>query len=90
MHAGTIKSYSDETGYGFISISSHLKQELGMSLERDLFFHASSVAGQGFVKLELLPGDTVTFETRSTPRGPQAINVKVVHRQELGSGTATT
>ncbi len=60
---GTIISKRDQ-GFGFI------KPEEG---EKDVFFHATSVQGEGFD--EINEGDTVTFDIEEGPKGPAAANV---------------
>lgn len=61
---GTIKKLIDK-GFGFIAVEGQ---------EKDLFFHSKSLVGVQFA--ELKEGDTVTFETETTPKGPAAINVQ--------------
>lgn len=61
---GTIKTLTDKR-YGFISIEGQ---------EKNLFFHSNSLVGVQFN--ELREGDTVSFETEESPKGPNAVNVK--------------
>jgi len=61
---GTIKTLTDK-GYGFISIEGQ---------EKNVFFHSNSLVGVQFN--ELREGDTVSFETEESPKGPNAVNVK--------------
>jgi cold shock protein len=61
---GTVKWFSEEKGYGFIS-----PDEGG----EDLFVHYSNIEGGGFRSLE--EGERVTYEVTESRRGPQAINV---------------
>lgn len=61
---GTIKKLT-ERGFGFIAVEGQ---------EKDLFFHSKSLVGVQFT--ELKEGDTVSFETETTDKGPAAINVK--------------
>lgn len=63
---GTIKSLTDK-GFGFIS------QE---GQDKDLFFHQTSLVGVLFDELKV--GDTVTFETEQSDKGPRATNVQRV------------
>ncbi len=62
---GVIKKIIADKGFGFITAE---------GLEKDLFFHNSSLVGVEFN--ELHEGDTVTFDTEETPKGLSAKNVK--------------
>jgi cold shock protein len=64
MAQGTVKWFSDEKGYGFIS-----PDEGG----EDLFVHHTGIAGSGFKSLE--EGQKVTYEAAQGRRGIQAENV---------------
>ena len=61
---GTVKWFSEEKGYGFIS-----PDEGG----EDLFVHYSNIEGGGFRSLE--EGERVTYEVTESRRGPQAVKV---------------
>lgn len=61
---GTIKKVTDK-GFGFISAE-------GMA--KDLFFHSNSLVGVAFD--DLREGDTVSFETEESQKGPSAVNVQ--------------
>ena len=61
---GTVKWFSAEKGYGFIS------REDG---EGDVFVHFSAIQEEGFRTLE--EGQRVSFEIVEGTRGPQAQNV---------------
>jgi CspA family cold shock protein len=67
MATGTVKWFSNEKGYGFISPADG---------SADVFVHFSSVQGDGYKTL--LEGAEVEFETEAGPKGPQAQNVRVV------------
>ena len=64
MATGTVKWFSDDKGYGFIT-----PDEGG----RDLFVHYSGVAGDGFKSLP--EGAKVTYEEEAGDKGPKAVNV---------------
>ena len=61
---GTIKKIMPQ-GFGFIAVEGRSK---------DLFFHSNSLVGVSFN--ELREGDTVSFDTEDTPKGPSAVNVQ--------------
>jgi CspA family cold shock protein len=63
---GTVKWFSDEKGFGFIS------REGG----DDVFVHHTGIAGEGYKSLK--EGQTVEFELTQGPKGAQASNVKPV------------
>lgn len=61
---GTIKTLTDK-GFGFITAEGQ---------EKELFFHSSALVGVTFD--ELRQGDTVSFETEASEKGPRAVNVQ--------------
>lgn len=63
MAQGTVKWFSPEKGYGFIS------QDNG----EDVFVHYTGIVGEGFRTLE--QGQRVQFEITDGRKGPQASNV---------------
>ena len=63
---GTVKWFSDEKGYGFIS------REGG----EDVFVHFSGISGVGFKSLA--EGQQVEFEVTQGKKGPQATDVRPV------------
>jgi CspA family cold shock protein len=65
MATGTVKWFSDEKGFGFITPDDGSK---------DLFVHQTAIEGEGF--RTLAEGAKVSFESESDPKGPRAINVQ--------------
>ena len=64
MAQGTVKWFSEDKGYGFITPDDGGK---------DLFVHFSGIAGTGFKSLE--EGAKVSYEATQGQRGMQAENV---------------
>jgi CspA family cold shock protein len=67
MATGTVKWFSDQKGYGFITPDENGK---------DLFVHHSAIVGDGYRSLE--DGARVSFEAEVGPKGPQAVNVRQI------------
>ena len=66
MATGTVKWFSNDKGYGFIT-----PDEGG----EDLFVHFSAIAGGGFKTL--VEAAKVSFEVTQGQKGPQATDVQV-------------
>ena len=64
MARGTVKWFSDQKGYGFITPEDGTK---------DLFVHHTAIKGEGFKSLQ--DGQAVEFQVTSGPKGPQATEV---------------
>jgi cold shock protein len=64
MATGTVKWFSDDKGFGFIT-----PDEPG----KDLFVHFSGIAGDGF--RTLAEGARVQYDAEQGPKGPAAVNV---------------
>jgi CspA family cold shock protein len=67
MATGTVKWFSDEKGFGFIT-----PDESG----KDLFVHHTGIAGEGFKTLQ--EGARVSYESENGPKGPSARNVTLI------------
>jgi len=65
MAIGTVKWFSAEKGYGFIT-----PEDGG----RDVFVHFSGIVGEGHRSLD--EGERVSFESEDGEKGPRAIDVK--------------
>ncbi|MCL4801717.1 MAG: cold-shock protein [Burkholderiales bacterium] len=65
MATGTVKWFSEEKGYGFITPEGGGK---------DLFAHHTAIQMSGFKTLK--EGQRVEFEVRDGQKGPQAANIK--------------
>jgi cold shock protein len=66
MATGTVKWFSNDKGYGFITPDGG---------GEDLFVHFSAIAGSGFKTLD--EGAKVSFEVTQGQKGPQATDVQV-------------
>ena len=64
MATGTVKWFSDDKGFGFITPSDGSK---------DVFVHHNNIQGSGFKSLA--EGQEVSFEVEQGPKGPSATNV---------------
>jgi CspA family cold shock protein len=62
---GTVKWFSNEKGYGFISQSDG----------EDVFVHFSAIEQDGYKSLQ--EGQAVEFEVTEGPKGKQASNVRL-------------
>ena len=65
MANGTVKWFSHDKGYGFIT-----PDEGG----KDLFVHHSALVGSS--DGTLAEGARVSYEAEAAPKGPQAVNVQ--------------
>ena len=67
MATGTVKWFSDDKGFGFITPDEG---------DRDLFVHFSGIAGDGY--RSLAEGAKVSYDAESGDKGPKAVNVQLV------------
>jgi CspA family cold shock protein len=67
MATGTVKWFSDDKGYGFITPDDG---------EKDVFVHHTAIAGSGFKSL--VEGTKVKYEVEQGPKGPNAANVRPI------------
>ena len=67
MHTGKIKKVVQERGFGFISDTDG----------REVFFHQTRLVDSQLAALN--DDQSVEFEIEDSPKGPRAVNVRVVN-----------
>jgi len=67
MPTGTVKWFSDEKGFGFITPDDGSK---------DVFVHHTAIQADGF--RTLAEGAKVSFESEEGPKGPSAASVEPI------------
>ena len=67
MATGTVKWFSDDKGFGFITPDDQSK---------DLFVHHSAIVGEGY--RSLADGAKVSYDAEAGDKGPRAANVQLV------------
>ncbi len=67
MTNGTVKWFSNDKGYGFITPDDGGK---------DLFVHQSAIVADGYRSLD--EGAKVSYDSEQGPKGPAAANVRVL------------
>jgi CspA family cold shock protein len=65
MATGTVKWFSSEKGYGFITPDDG---------SPDVFVHFSAISGEGFKNL--VEGQKVEYEVTQGQKGPQAVSAR--------------
>ena len=67
MPTGTVKWFSDDKGFGFITPDDQSK---------DLFAHHSAILGEG--DRSLAEGAKVSYEAEAADKGPKAVNIQPI------------
>jgi CspA family cold shock protein len=67
MASGTVKWFSDDKGFGFITPDDSSKE---------LFVHHSGIAGEGY--RSLTEGAEVSYDAENGDEGTKAVNVRVI------------
>ncbi len=67
MPTGTVKWFSDDKGFGFITPDDG---------DKDLFVHHTGINGDGYRSLQ--EGAKVTYEAEEGDKGPKAVNVSAI------------
>jgi CspA family cold shock protein len=67
MANGTVKWFSDDKGFGFITPDSGSK---------DLFVHHTGIVGNGYRSLP--EGAKVSYDEEAGDMGPKAVNVQLI------------
>jgi CspA family cold shock protein len=65
MATGTVKWFSDDKGFGFVTPDDGGK---------DLFVHHTAIVGEGF--RSLAEGAKVSYESEPSEKGPKAVDVR--------------
>ena len=67
MPTGTVKWFSDDKGFGFITPDDG---------EKDLFVHHTGINGEGYRSLQ--EGTKVSYDAEQGDKGPKAVNVTMI------------
>jgi CspA family cold shock protein len=67
MPTGTVKWFSDDKGFGFITPDDG---------DRDLFVHHTGINGDGYRSLK--EGAKVSYDAEEGDKGPKAVNVNTL------------
>ncbi len=67
MPTGTVKWFSDDKGFGFITPDDG---------DKDLFVHHTGINGEGYRSLQ--EGAKVSYDAEEGDKGPKAVNVNAL------------
>jgi CspA family cold shock protein len=67
MPTGTVKWFSDDKGFGFITPDDG---------DKDLFVHHTGINGEGYRSLQ--EGAKVSYDAEQGDKGPKAVNVSTI------------
>jgi cold shock protein len=67
MPTGTVKWFSDDKGFGFITPDDG---------DKDLFVHHTGINGEGYRSLQ--EGAKVSYDAEQGDKGPKAVNVNAI------------
>ena len=67
MPTGTVKWFSDDKGFGFITPDDG---------DKDLFVHHTGIVGEGYRSLQ--EGSKVSYDPEQGDKGPKAVNVQSI------------
>jgi cold shock protein len=67
MPTGTVKWFSDDKGFGFITPDDG---------DKDLFVHHTGINGEGYRSLQ--EGAKVSYDAEQGDKGPKAVNVTTI------------
>jgi CspA family cold shock protein len=67
MPTGTVKWFSDDKGFGFITPDDG---------DKDLFVHHTGINGEGYRSLQ--EGAKVSYDPEQGDKGPKAVNVSAI------------
>ncbi len=67
MPTGTVKWFSDDKGFGFITPDDG---------DKDLFVHHTGINGEGYRSLQ--EGAKVSYDAEQGEKGPKAVNVAAI------------
>lgn len=72
---GTVRWFSAK-GFGFIDVWSEAENDV-----KSFYFHITNVQGHA----QLKPGSKVSFDVVKAPKGPTAVNIRLVSEAQEGN-----